>query len=71
MGDRFQEIAQQLNLFWVGLINGWEAGAYGMSALEAKDFLILNPGTRDAQEYRAIISAGCSSLDSATVKIIM
>jgi len=53
-----KQIALQLNLPQVGLINDWEAGAYGIAALEAKDFEVLNPGIHDAQGNRAIISAG-------------
>ena len=37
-------IARQLNLPQVGLINDWEAGAYGIAALETKDFEVLNQG---------------------------
>jgi len=53
-----QKIAQQLNLPRVGLINDWEAGAYGIAALEAKDFEVLNQGADDAQGNRAVIAAG-------------
>jgi glucokinase len=53
-----QEIARQLHLPRVGLINDWEAGAYGIAALETKDFEVLNQGTHDAQGNRAVISAG-------------
>ncbi len=53
-----QKIAQQLNLPRVSLINDWEAGAYGIAALETKDFEILNQGTHDEPGNQAIISAG-------------
>jgi len=53
-----QEIARQLNLPQVGLINDWEAGAYGIAALETKDFEVLNQGTRDPEGNRAVIAAG-------------
>ena len=53
-----KQIALQLNLTQVGLINDWEAGAYGITALEAKDFEVLNPGIHDSKGNRAIISAG-------------
>jgi glucokinase len=53
-----QKIALQFNLPRVGLINDWEAGAYGIAVLETKDFEILNQGTPDARGNRAIISAG-------------
>jgi glucokinase len=52
-----QEIARQLNLPRIGLINDWEAGAYGIVALEATDFETLNLGT-DVEGNRAIIAAG-------------
>jgi glucokinase len=53
-----QEIARQLNLPRIGLINDWEAGAYGIAGLETKDFEVLNQGTHDAQGNRAVIAAG-------------
>jgi glucokinase len=52
------EIARQLNLPHVGLINDWEAGAYGIAALESKDFEVLNQGALDAKGNRAVIAAG-------------
>ena len=53
-----KKIAQQLNLPRVSLINDLEANAYGIAALEAKDFEVLNQGIHDAQGNRAVISAG-------------
>jgi len=53
-----RELARQLGLPWVGLINDWEAGAYGISALETKDFEVLNQGAPDAEGNRAVVSAG-------------
>jgi glucokinase len=53
-----QEIARPLKLQRVGLINDLEANAYGIAALDAKDFETLNQGTLDAQGNRAVISAG-------------
>ncbi len=53
-----KEIARQLHLARVGLINDLEASAYGVAALEAKDVEALNQGTHDAQGNRAVISAG-------------
>jgi len=53
-----QKVAQQLDLPRVGLINDWEAGAYGIGELEAKDLGVLNQGTHNAQGNRAIIAAG-------------
>ncbi len=51
-------VAKRLHLKHVGLINDLEANAYGISALESKDFVILNKGARNARGNRAIISAG-------------
>ena len=53
-----QEIARQLKLPRVGLINDLEASAYGITALETKDLEVLNQGARDAQGNRAVVSAG-------------
>jgi glucokinase len=53
-----REIALQLNLPPVGLINDLEASGYGIAALEVKDFEILNQGAPDARGNRAIVSAG-------------
>jgi glucokinase len=41
----------------VGLINDLEAYAYGIDALESKDFITLNEGADDAEGNRAVISA--------------
>jgi glucokinase len=51
-------LAQQLSLPSVGLVNDWEAGAYGIDVLEEKDFEVLNPGSPEARGNRAVISAG-------------
>ena len=53
-----RELARLLTLPRVGLINDWEAGAYGIDALEEKDFEVLNPGAPDARGNRAVIAAG-------------
>jgi len=53
-----QELARKLGLPRVGLINDWEAGAYGIDTLEPKDFEVLNPGASDASGNRAVIAAG-------------
>jgi glucokinase len=53
-----RELARELGLPRVGLINDWEAGAYGLDALEAKDFEVLNPGAPNASGNRAVIAAG-------------
>jgi glucokinase len=51
-------VAKRLHLKRVGLINDLEANAYGIAALQSKDFVILNKGARNARGNRAIISAG-------------
>jgi glucokinase len=51
------ELAKQLKLNCVGLLNDLEAYAYGVDALESKDFVTLSEGTEDAEGNRAVISA--------------
>jgi glucokinase len=51
------EVAQQLHLTTVGLLNDLEAYAYGISALESKDFVTLQEGPQDATGNTAVISA--------------
>src|SRR5215470_2258413 len=52
-----RELATQLKLTSVGLLNDLEAYAYGVDALESKDFVTLSQGAEDAEGNRAIISA--------------
>src|SRR5712671_7895566 len=52
-----RELAQQLKLGSVGLLNDLEAYAYGIDALESKDFITLSEGVEDAEGNRAVISA--------------
>ena len=52
-----REIASQLRLPSVGLLNDLEAYAYGVDALESKDFITLSEGAEDAQGNRVVISA--------------
>src|ERR1700719_1505996 len=52
-----REVAQQLRLPSVGLLNDLEAYAYGIDALESKDFITLSEGSEDAEGNRAVISA--------------
>jgi glucokinase len=52
-----QEVARQLKLNTVGLLNDLEAYAYGIDALESKDFVTLSEGSEDAEGNRAVISA--------------
>jgi len=51
------ELAKQLTLSTVGLINDLEAYAYGIDALDSKDFITLNEGSEDEEGNRAVISA--------------
>jgi glucokinase len=52
-----RELASQLKLDSVGLLNDLEAYAYGIDALESKDFVTLSEGLEDAEGNRAVISA--------------
>ena len=52
-----RELAAQLKLNSVGLLNDLEAYAYGIDALEDKDFVTLNEGVEDADGNRAVVSA--------------
>jgi glucokinase len=53
-----RELAQQLRLSAVGLINDLEAYAYGIDALESKDFITLSEGSAKPEGNMAVISAG-------------
>jgi glucokinase len=52
-----RELAKQLRLSSVGLLNDLEAYAYGIDALESKDFITLSEGSEDAEGNSAVISA--------------
>ena len=52
-----RDLAKQLKLESVGMINDLEAFAYGIDGLESKDFVTLNQGSEDAEGNRAVISA--------------
>jgi len=52
-----RELAAQLKLNSVGLLNDLEAYAYGIDALESKDFFTLSEGSEEAEGNRAVISA--------------
>src|SRR5206468_864939 len=52
-----KELAAQLKLPTVGLLNDLEAYAYGIDGLESKDFVTISPGSEDAEGNRAVISA--------------
>jgi glucokinase len=51
------ELAKQLKLPLVGLLNDLEAYAYGIDALESKDFITISEGSEEAEGNRAVISA--------------
>jgi glucokinase len=52
-----RDLAKQLKLDSVGLINDLEAYAYGVDALESKDFVTLSEGSENAEGNRAVIAA--------------
>lgn len=52
-----RELASQLKLESVGLINDLEAYAYGIDALESTDFVTLSEGVEDAEGNRLVIAA--------------
>src|SRR5579864_6916949 len=52
-----RQVAEQLKLNSVGLLNDLEAYAYGIDALESKDFITLSEGAEEAEGNRAVISA--------------
>ena len=51
------ELASQLKLASVGLLNDLEAYAYGVDALASTDFITLSEGAEDAAGNRVVISA--------------
>src|SRR6516162_7226409 len=53
-----RELATQLRLRTVGLINDLEALAYGLAVLESKDFVTISEGVCDADGNMAVVSAG-------------
>jgi glucokinase len=52
-----REVAKQLKLESVGLLNDLEAYAYGVDALESKDLFTLREGSAHADGNRAVVSA--------------
>jgi len=52
-----KELAGQLKVATVGLLNDLEAYAYGIDALESKDFIAISAGSENAEGNRAVISA--------------
>lgn len=52
-----RDLAKQLQLDAVGMINDLEAYAYGVDGLDSKDLVTLNEGAEDAEGNRAVISA--------------
>ena len=53
-----QELAQELALESIGLLNDLEANAYGVAALGADDIVTVNEGALEASGNAAVISAG-------------
>jgi glucokinase len=60
-----RELAVQLRLNSVGLINDLEAYAYGIDALESKDFLTLSEGFGDDAEGNRVVIAARTGLGIA------
>src|SRR5271166_1415893 len=52
-----REVAKQLRLASVGLLNDLKAYAYGIDGLDSKDFIPLSEGSEEAEGNRAVISA--------------
>jgi glucokinase len=59
------ELARQLRVETVWLINDLEANAYGLEALDDEDFAVLNAGARDASGGNAAIIAAGTGLGEA------
>src|SRR5436189_5324722 len=57
-----RELAAQLKLGTVGLINDLEAYAYGIDALESKDFVTLSEGLGDDAEGNRVVIAARTGL---------
>ncbi len=55
---RLSELAAQLRLSSVGLINDLEAFAYGIDFLDSKDYVTLRDGAADATGNMTVVSAG-------------
>src|SRR6266487_237721 len=60
-----QELAAQLRLVSVGLINDLEAYAYGIDALESKDFVTISEGLGDDAEGNRVVIAARTGLGAA------
>jgi glucokinase len=53
-----RQLASDLGLATVALLNDLEANAYGIAALAPEDFVVLNAGAPDAEGNAAVIAAG-------------
>ena len=53
-----RQLARDLGLATVALLNDLEANAYGIAALAPEDFVVLNAGAPDAEGNAAVIAAG-------------
>jgi glucokinase len=53
-----QQLAHELHIPTVKLLNDLEACAYGIAVLDPEDFVLLNRGTPDASGNAAVIAAG-------------
>src|SRR5437868_14000581 len=62
-----RELAAQLKLGSVGLINDLEAYAYGIDALESRDFVTLSEGVGDDAEGNRLVIAARTGLGVAEI----
>lgn len=62
-----REVAAELQLPQVGLINDLEATAYGTLRLEQRDILVLKPGTAQPRRTIAVVAAGTGLGEGALV----
>ncbi|WP_456416475.1 glucokinase [Thiolapillus sp.] len=52
------QLAREIGIPQVWLLNDLEANAWGLNALDSRDLYTLNPGRKNARGNRSIISAG-------------
>jgi glucokinase len=53
-----RQLASELGIATVALLNDLEANAYGIAALAPEDFVVLNAGAPDAEGNAVVIAAG-------------
>jgi glucokinase len=62
------ELVEVLELPSVAVVNDLEANARGVEVLGAEDLAVLNPGDRDTNGTRAVVSAGTGLGEAALVR---